>query len=902
MQMNQGRILLILAAFSALSVVSQAQVWKQIGPDPFKDNGAFARDTPNATLSGLVSDIAIDPSGSTDSTIYIATAAGGVWKTTDGGSNWSPLTDSVPAAQTMGVVALDPTNPLIVYAGVGGWYCCAGGGGIYRSADGGQTWSVLNPNGIFTGIGINRIVLPASGTLLVATNLGVFKSVTSGQQFGNNSPAFDNSQPIPITFPSSYAGASALPIGDLKLDTAAPNTVYAGMWGWGIFKSTDAGTSFPASGWMFTLDNLPDAIWGFDYITFAQSTLPDNKTFYVTIAVQDGQPLGPPFCTNVSQSYVPSLAMFKSTDGGATWARITLGADVLVSLQGGGYDQTIGVDPQDANRVYIGLRGLFASSDGGSSGFYDSGQAQRSGCHDPGNQNNNINAGKAHVDQHAIYFSPASHYTGPPTRVFTGNDGGFATTALQGSAPGSQWQLLNNGLATIMFYGMDMGCGGLANDAYTYGGSQDNGTIVRTPSQSGLSGWKLGYGGDDVAVAVDPQSPTHAISIADGCFISTDSALNWSEPPPQGTSLLDKLRNRCNNVFPLGTPALSQVYFDPGGGTAYASAGPKLFQSRTNGQKFLLMHTFPQNVTAMNQVKGDHGTIWVGLSDGTVQFTQDAQKGPAATWTARTVNVAPPGGTTPAVSGIAIDPVNTGTVIVVYPGFSGVTPSQHAFLTNTFGTTWSDISGTAQDNSLPDLPLHAVVIVPYTSPHTIVVGSEAGVMQSADLGQSWQVLGTGFPTVRVTALAFDPQVTPPVLRASTFGRSVFELPFDPAAPQCQATYTCDTMTITCNGPGVSIDFCGTPNKSGVSEPGCSVGVNTVSLTSLRTAPIEGNACTVNEGAKTCIKLGFQYGGEEPVGPPGEPCQPCEQGYVWCTKYGPPRCVPHNQCMLTPPVR
>lgn len=125
--MSQGRVLLILAAFLAVAVVSQSQDWKQIGPAPIQDSVGLP-DTPNATVSGLVNDIAIDPTGLTDSTIYIATAGGGIWKTMDGGAKWSPLTDLIPAAQTMGAVALDPVNPLIVYAGAGGWYCCAGGG------------------------------------------------------------------------------------------------------------------------------------------------------------------------------------------------------------------------------------------------------------------------------------------------------------------------------------------------------------------------------------------------------------------------------------------------------------------------------------------------------------------------------------------------------------------------------------------------------------------------------------------------------------------------------------------------------------------------------------------------------------------------------------------------------
>jgi len=121
--------------FSSLAAGSgAAQTWTQIGPAPIEGN-AFSN-LPNATVTGMVQDIAIDPSGSTDSTIYIATTAGGGWKTTDGGAHWSDKSSSMPVL-FIGAIKLDPGNPSTVYAGVGGAYCCLSGGGIYRSDDGG---------------------------------------------------------------------------------------------------------------------------------------------------------------------------------------------------------------------------------------------------------------------------------------------------------------------------------------------------------------------------------------------------------------------------------------------------------------------------------------------------------------------------------------------------------------------------------------------------------------------------------------------------------------------------------------------------------------------------------------------------------------------------------------------
>jgi len=991
---------LILAAFLALALVSQSQDWKQIGPDPIQDS-ALLPATPNATVSGLVSDIAIDPRDTNDSVIYIATAAGGVWKTTNGGSSWSSKTDFLHSL-TLGAVALDPEHPDIVYAGVGGPYCCTDNGGIQRSRNQGTDWTELNPNGVFTfiqdgvptAVQINRIVLPAHGVLLVATDHGLFKSVDSGDHFGNNAPVgnnthgFDNSQPIPITTPQGILSSNV--ISDLKLDTATPTTVYAALQGQGIFKSTDSGTTFPASGEMLTSANLLPGVTGFSFVTFAQSTHPDNQTFYVTVAVNTGQPLGPPFCSALPHSYVPALAMFRSVNGGVTWPkRIKLGADVTASLQGaGGYDQTIGVDPQDAKRVYIGLRGLFESSDGGDSGFYDS----SNGCHNPSNGNNRIDINKAHADQHAIYFSPNNH-AGQTTRVFTGNDGGFASTAAQGSSPGHTWQLLNHGLATALLYDMDMGRGSAANNAYTYSAAQDNSISVKTPGQAGTNDWEqTGCCGDAFGVAVDPTNPLRAMGLDGSSFTFTTDALDWAFP----------------NVIPGG---VSRVRFDPNGGNAYALASPPtwaskqhyvknalivppspqsnnnknyyrqtapacvsgssaptfntsqgsstpdhtcawknkggagsplLYQSKNKGTSFSLMHTFPQNASTMSQVKGDPNTIWVGLDDGTVQVTHDAQNAAASAWTARTVNGAP---TNEAVSGIAIDPVHTKTVVVVYPGFSecldsvsgsnvpcgsaSALPPKHVFLTTDDGMTWKNHGGTAGggDSNLPDLPLNAVVIVPFTSPHAIVVGSDAGVLQSADLGKTWQVLGTGFPNVSVRALAFDPDVQPLRLRAATFGRSVFELggscPLCPPLPQCTSRIDCDgnIESLSCLGPNVFVLWNGNCHYRGVTyeEPlecaANSHGTSSLTLDGSSTPPLTDpvdfrdrwepllsvQVCTQSGVFSRCMTY------PDPptvptciIYPTNGPPPLCPQNEAFCDRINPPRCVTSGECPTVTP--
>jgi hypothetical protein len=858
-----------LTAFASLPAAGNGQDWTQIGPQPIQGQG-FSN-LPNATVSGIVTGIAIDPSGSSDSTIYIATGGGGVWKTTNGGAVWNVTTDSMPTL-TMGAVALDPSNPSIVYAGVGGRWCCFEGGGLYTSQNGGGQWAAQNPFGIFSGNPINAIVLPASGTVLAATLNGLYKSVDGGQNFGNNSPQFNNGSPISIATPQG--NATNVNISDLRLDTATPTTVYVAIDNQGIYKSVDSGTTFPASGMLLGPSTFPTAVssTGDVFIKFAQSTKPNNGTFYAFLC---------------SGKKPEPCALLKSINGGAFFSSITLSG---ITINQGDYDQIVGVDPQDGQFVYIGLRQLYFAADGGASGISTQNQIDKNG---------------AHTDDHVIVFSPASHITGPPpTQVYLGTDGGFAATAAQSGAPGSQWQFLNGGISTALLYAMDIGRGNGANNVYSFGASQDNGTFVKTPSVPSLE-WQFQCCGDSGSVAVDPQNPLHALTLNDGGLTCTTNAQDWSN---------------CGNLPPSKIGA-SLVSFDPTGGTAYVARGAQLFQSKDNGSTYSSVQTFPQNIRVIAQVKGNPNLLWIGQNDGTMQQTTSALLGSSATWTKVTVSGAP---SNQAVTGIAIDPTNQLTVVAVYPGFSGsADPPQHAFLTVNGGASWQNISGVSGggDNNLPDLPLHAVVIVPNNNPHIIVVATDSGVLQTADTGKTWQVLGIGIPSVEVTGMSLDSSVSPFVLRASTWGRSVYQLegscPLCPPAPQCGIMTGCVSTTnwsysMTCTGVDVGIAYnAGCTDLSG-ERRNCYAGFNGQSTVQVSwsgssgppnwwTAAQQGSptVCTTNNTGQSNCKV-FTFAGLPPcpTPPPGPPPL-CQDGQKYCTQFTPPRCVPEKQCLVIP---
>jgi photosystem II stability/assembly factor-like uncharacterized protein len=740
------------AMTAGLSPITGVQ-WNQIGPAP---NTIDVNPNVNGVDgagpdSGEIVDIAIDPRGTADKVIYVATNDGGIWKTTDGGTTWTPKTDYLPSL-SMGAVALDPNNPSIVYAGTSnpfdgsGRYCCGGSAtlkaaGMYKSVDGGDTWSVLNPitflqpTGIFTGLTMNRIVvLPSnSNAVLVATSNGLYRSADGGQNWGT-SPNFNDGKPIL---------AAGTFISDLKVDTANGSTVYAAVTGLGILESTDGGVTFPTN--LFTTGNPPvakpntPATGQFLNITMAQSISPNNQSIYALVISVNNQ--GP----NNGNKKLNGL--YKSTDGGNTWAQILPYDWVYCQC---GYDNTVGVDPQDPNRVYVGFVNLFRATDGGAKA---------------GSSFTLVGGSDIHDDNHAVYFSPRNHWpTTAPTPIFVGTDGGISYSTQGGDD--KTWTNNNGNLATNLFFTMDMGRNSADNNNYMYGGLQDQGVPDHRKGMA-LGEWHLNTGGDGFAAAVDPANGANAYGRFNNTTVyTTDGGKNWT------TQTLAGLPAASNGTETLGT--------DPNNGqTVFTTQANQLCRGNHSGNT-ITFTCFPSGGFSSNTsfvvatTPIDSTLVWVGLANGKVARINNAL---SATPTVTEYSVT--GAPAASVGGIAIDPSNTANVVVVYTGFTAKNPqfsTQHVFMTTDNGTTWKDITGVPNGaQNLPDLPLNSVVIDPGTSPHTIIVSSDVGVLRTVDQGRTWQVYGVGFPATLATALALDTTSTPSLLRVSTYGRSVLEL-------------------------------------------------------------------------------------------------------------------------------
>jgi uncharacterized protein (TIGR03437 family) len=422
--------------------------WTLIGPQP--TNANF---DPTYITAGRINAIAIDPRNT--NTVYIGAAEGGVWKTTDGGTTWLPLTDNQASLAT-GAIALDPTNPDIVYVGTGednsaqdSYY----GAGILKSTDGGSTWTHLL--GPFQNDKIAAIaVAPDSSAILCASQQGLWRSTDGAQTWTSSIPG--------TAFATSVV-----------FDPTDPNNAYAGV-GYsngssknGVYHSTNGGVTWTQSTTGTAAGMLPSANVGRIEIALAASS---PSTLYVQIQ------------NSSSTAFGSLLGIYKSVDGGGTWNRLTIPNSSLWGNQLW-YDNPIRLSPTDPNVVWAGGLFVYRSLDGGVT-WVEPPQAGPNGKF-------------LHVDEHVFAFTPDG------SKLFIAGDGGvYSTTDV--TSPTINWTALNSTLAITQFYpGLSMDP---SNPQIALAGAQDNGT----QRFNGSTSWDNVACGDGGFTAIDPSMPSFA--------------------------------------------------------------------------------------------------------------------------------------------------------------------------------------------------------------------------------------------------------------------------------------------------------------------------------------------------------------------------------------------------------
>ncbi|MFI5178051.1 MAG: hypothetical protein ACHQO8_05795 [Vicinamibacterales bacterium] len=395
--------------------VAGSSNWVPLGPTAIPNGQTYS--SVRVLVTGRVTAIVVDPTDA--NIIYIGTAQGGVWKTTDGGLSWTPRTDN-EVSLAIGSLVMDPANHLVLYAGTGegnfsgdSYY----GNGILKTTDGGNSWTTL-AQATFTGTRFSRLAVTpgTSSRLFAATGTGVYRSTDSG-----------------VTW-TKMTGSSlpTLNATDVGIDPTTPATVYAAFWGGGIYQSTNASAATPT--WTKLAGGLPTS--GFTRIALGISPSSPSTVYALMSGLSNANP---------SLAYLVNRFL-RSDDSGATWTNIALPGSGNIGGQGF-YNLNVAVDPTTPDIVFLSSISLW--------------KAVRSGA-----TWTITNVGATfHPDNHSLAIQPGNHLV-----VYAGSDGGVYRSA----DGGVTWSdTINEGPCITQFEFIDQHP---TSDAVVFGGTQDNGT------------------------------------------------------------------------------------------------------------------------------------------------------------------------------------------------------------------------------------------------------------------------------------------------------------------------------------------------------------------------------------------------------------------------------------------
>jgi hypothetical protein len=699
----------------------------------------------------------IDPTNANN--MYAAGIAGGVWKSTDGGTSWTPLNDLMTNLAVCSLT-MDPNNPNILYAGTGeGYFNGDGvrGNGIFKSTNGGANWTQLantsNSNFFF----VYKIVVSKGNSQRVyaGTRTGVWRSLDGGTNWTQ------------VHNPGQQGGCLDLVI---RTDNLAQDVVLASFGNFTqgtVYRNLDAGGAGVWTG------VLSDAGMGRTSLAIAPSS---QQTMYALAAsisagnFQDGL-----------------QGVFRSTDGGGTWAArvrnssaskintVLLSNPVIAYLTDcqfgtssfinqGWYDNTIAVDPLDVNRVWVAGIDTFRSDDGGANfGIASHWWATTT------------TSVYAHADNHVIIFDPG--YNGTSNKImYLGNDGGlFKTTdaraavGLAGADNGKTsvcnqvtsvpWTKLNNGYAVTQFYD-----GVMYPDGQTYfGGTQDNGTVRGT--NAGGNTWATILGGDGGYVAVDPTTtanPATTVLFAENTGKSIQKSTNG------GTSFFSAISGltETTNNFLFIAPFL----MDQGNAQRLWTGGFSMWRTTNSAGSWTQASNSTcgsESVSAIAVAPTDGNRVISGMSDGCINRTNIGLTATAATvWP----SVTPRSGF---VSWVTFDPTNANIAYATYSSFNSLGTDKHVYKSTDSGATWAGIDG-AGVTGIPDIPVHTLVVDPVNT-STLYIGTDLGVFTTTDGGSTWMKEITGFANVVTESLKINSISGVKTLFAFTHGRGAWKV-------------------------------------------------------------------------------------------------------------------------------
>jgi len=670
-----------------------------------------------AVTGGRIHDVEALPDD--PSTIYLATASGGIWKSTNKGTTWTPIFDDQPVS-TFGDVAIAPSNSQVVWAGTGeqnNRQSTSWGDGVYRSTDGGATWTHV---GLEDTRHIGEVIVhpensavayvAALGNLWAASEeRGVFKTTDGGENWSR------------VLFVNEYTG-----VVEMVMDPSDPNTLYAATyqrlrraWGFngggpgsGIYKTSDGGAT-----WRELTDGLPQG---------------DKGRIGLAIAKTNGRVL------NATVEHASESGVYRTEDGGETWEKVnSLNPRPM-------YYSHIYIDPTNADRIYILATSFYKSENGGRSfetlptrPTYDVG---------------------VHSDFHDLWIDPNN-----PEHFYLVGDAGLHESWDMG-----QTHMRINNLPIGQFYGIGVD---MRDPYFVYGGMQDNHSWLGPSATRHWIGiinddWRqIGFG-DGMYHQPDPTSHRYVYGLAqNGNLIRLDAetgdALDIRPLPPEGEP---------DYRYDWVTPALVSRH-DPG--VVYLG-GNRLLISRDRGVSWErtedLTRQIDRGELELMGVKGsepmlsrndgtsyfgeittiaesplDPGILWVGTDDGNVQVSTDG----GVSWSEVSGNV-PDVRDGTYVSRIAASVAAAGAAYVAFDAHRDGDFEPYLFHTTDFGSSW-----TAIDQGLPTGSVN-VIVEHAANPDVLFVGTEHALYVSTDAGRHWAKFDD-LPTTAYDDLVIHPR-------------------------------------------------------------------------------------------------------------------------------------------------
>jgi photosystem II stability/assembly factor-like uncharacterized protein len=682
-----------------------------------------ARHIGPAAMSGRIS--AIDGSALDPRILYVGSAGGGVWKTTNGGNTFKSVFDEY--TQSIGTITIDQARPDTVWVGTGETWVrnsVSVGTGIYRTTDGGETWKAM---GLENTEHIGRIAIDPKNpsTIYVAAlghvwndneERGVYKSTDGGATWRRT------------LYVDAKTGCA-----DLEVDPKNPKIVYASMWqfrrtawsfssggpGSGLFKSTDGGET-----WKRLTKGLPEGELGRIAIAIAPSK---PEVVYATVEAEKS-------------------AIYRSDDRGENWEKGSSDFSVIVRPF---YFAHLVVDPKDHLRLYKPGLSLSVSKDGGETFSSPFGEG-----------------GNVHSDLHAIWIDPTN-----PTHLTVGTDGGVYTSVDRGNS----WRFIRN-LPVSQFYHVTLD---MQTPYNVYGGLQDNGSWRGPSATSGgirNSDWhNVGFG-DGFQTIADPFNNDIVYCESQGGDIirrnlktgefkdikpvaeegEKELRFNWNTPIMQsprpgvmymGSQFLHRTTDRGESWVRVSGDLTTN---DPAKLKQLKSGG--LTVDNSSAENHCTIFTISESPL-------DSTLVWVGTDDGNVQVTGDGGRN----WT----NVRPNITGLPAntwCSGIEASHHDRSTAYATFDGHTTGDMKSYIYRTTDLGKSWQSLATDSVRGYAH------VVREDQVNARLLFVGTEFGLYVSIDGGMQWARFTGNLPQVAVRDIAIHPRESDVVL--ATHGRGV----------------------------------------------------------------------------------------------------------------------------------